>query len=206
METAHMPARAAPARREALPVRLRPHLGLRRALHDAGRPALPAGRKAGRPTRTIRSRTRRRRPKEKALALRGLAQKGDPLAVELFDFQARAMGLHIANLVAGARSGVRRHRRRADGPREHHRRVPRALPRLVRETARPHLWPVQRDRLTVVAVDAGRAVAGDRRRAGRAVSQPALSVPPVHPPTPPERHCGSPARAPSRYRCVTSPT
>ena len=37
-------------------------------------------------------------PKEKALALRGLAQKGDPLAVELFDFQARAMGLHIANL------------------------------------------------------------------------------------------------------------
>ena len=37
-------------------------------------------------------------PKQKALALRGLAQKGDKLAVELFDFQARAMGLHIANL------------------------------------------------------------------------------------------------------------
>ena len=37
-------------------------------------------------------------PKERALALRGLAQKGDALAVELFDFQARALGLHVANL------------------------------------------------------------------------------------------------------------
>ena len=31
-------------------------------------------------------------PKERAFALRGLAQKGDALAVELFDFQARAWG------------------------------------------------------------------------------------------------------------------
>ena len=31
--------------------------------------------------------------KEKVLSLRGLAQKGDPLAVEIFDFQARALGL-----------------------------------------------------------------------------------------------------------------
>jgi glucokinase len=37
--------------------------------------------------------------KEKALSLRGLAQKGDPLALEIFDFQARALGLHAANLV-----------------------------------------------------------------------------------------------------------
>ena len=36
--------------------------------------------------------------KERAFALRGLAQTGDPLALELFDFQARALGLHIANL------------------------------------------------------------------------------------------------------------
>src|SRR3954464_587829 len=34
-------------------------------------------------------------PRERALALRGLAQQGDPLAVELFDFQARALGIHI---------------------------------------------------------------------------------------------------------------
>jgi len=36
--------------------------------------------------------------KEKALSLRGLAQKGDPLAVEIFDFQAKVMGLHAASL------------------------------------------------------------------------------------------------------------
>src|SRR5208283_3823901 len=37
--------------------------------------------------------------KEKVLSLRTLAQKGDPLANEIFDFQARALGLHVASLV-----------------------------------------------------------------------------------------------------------
>jgi glucokinase len=37
-------------------------------------------------------------PKERSMALRGLAQKNDPLAVGIFDFQARALGLHVANL------------------------------------------------------------------------------------------------------------
>ena len=37
-------------------------------------------------------------PKHQALSLRGLAQKGDPLALEIFDLQARALGLHVANL------------------------------------------------------------------------------------------------------------
>jgi glucokinase len=36
--------------------------------------------------------------KEKAFALRSRAQKGDPLAIEIFDYQARALGLHVANL------------------------------------------------------------------------------------------------------------
>jgi predicted NBD/HSP70 family sugar kinase len=36
--------------------------------------------------------------KEKVLSLRTLAQKGDALALEIFDFQARALGLHVANL------------------------------------------------------------------------------------------------------------
>ncbi|MEI8294405.1 MAG: ROK family protein [bacterium] len=36
--------------------------------------------------------------KEKTLSLRTLAQKGDPLALEIFDFQAKALGLHVANL------------------------------------------------------------------------------------------------------------
>lgn len=36
--------------------------------------------------------------KERVLSLRGRAQKGDLLAVEIFDFQAMALGLHVANL------------------------------------------------------------------------------------------------------------
>lgn len=36
--------------------------------------------------------------KEKTLSLRTLAQNGDPLALEIFDFQAKALGLHVANL------------------------------------------------------------------------------------------------------------
>ncbi len=37
-------------------------------------------------------------PKHQALSLRGLAQKGDALALEIFDLQAKALGLHVANL------------------------------------------------------------------------------------------------------------
>lgn len=37
-------------------------------------------------------------PKKKALSLRGLAQEGDELALGLFDFQARAMGLLVGTL------------------------------------------------------------------------------------------------------------
>lgn len=36
--------------------------------------------------------------KEKVLSLRTLAQKGDPLALEIFDYQAKALGIHAANL------------------------------------------------------------------------------------------------------------
>jgi len=89
-------------------------------------------------------------PKQKALSLRGLAQKGDALAVELFDFQARAMGLHVANLVLALDpqfvvigSGLMDPESTTEAFRERYLR-------LVGETARPHLWPVQRDRLTIL--------------------------------------------------------
>jgi predicted NBD/HSP70 family sugar kinase len=36
--------------------------------------------------------------KEKVLSLRTRAQKGDPLALDIFDLQARALGLHVASL------------------------------------------------------------------------------------------------------------
>jgi glucokinase len=94
-------------------------------------------------------------PKEKALALRGLAQKGDPLAIGIFDFQARALGLHVANLAMAldpqfvviggglmdpeATTGEFRAR----------------YLRIVHESAQPYLWPAQRARMTIVPAALG---------------------------------------------------
>ncbi len=83
-------------------------------------------------------------PKERALALRGLAQKGDALAVELFDFQARALGLHVANLAMALDpqfvvigGGLMDPEATTEPFRERYLRI-------VRETAAPYLFPAQR--------------------------------------------------------------
>jgi glucokinase len=89
-------------------------------------------------------------PKEKALSLRGLAQKGDALAVEIFDFQAKAMGLHIARLamvldpqfvVIGG--GLMDPENTTEAFRQRYLQI-------LRDTAWPYLWPVQRERISVV--------------------------------------------------------
>lgn len=93
--------------------------------------------------------------KERALALRGLAQKGDALAVELFDFQARALGYHVVNLTMaldprfvviggglmdpGATTVAFRER----------------YLRLVRETAIPFMWPAQQATVKIVPAALG---------------------------------------------------
>src|SRR5262249_17475602 len=89
-------------------------------------------------------------PREKALALRGLAPKGDPLAVRLFDFQARPMGMHIPTLTLALGpefvvigGGLMDPESTTEAFRERYLRI-------VGETARPHLWPVQRERLTIL--------------------------------------------------------
>jgi glucokinase len=89
-------------------------------------------------------------PKEKVLSLRGLAQAGDALAVELFDFQARAMGLHIANLAMALDpqfvvigGGLMDPENTTEAFRERYLRI-------VRETAEVYLWPVQRERVTIL--------------------------------------------------------
>jgi glucokinase len=88
--------------------------------------------------------------RDRALSLRGLAQSGDPLAVELFDFQARAMGLHVANLsmaldpkfvVIGG--GLMDPENTTEDFRDRYLRI-------VRETASTYLWPVQRKSVTIV--------------------------------------------------------
>jgi glucokinase len=94
-------------------------------------------------------------PKERSMALRGLAQKEDPLALEIFDFQARALGLHVATLamaldptfvvIGGGlmdpeSTSAAFRARYLDG---------------VRRAADRYLWPVQRTRLTIVPAALG---------------------------------------------------
>jgi len=89
-------------------------------------------------------------PKEKALSLRGRAQKGDPLAVEIFDFQARVMGVHVANLVMALDPGIvviggGLMDQETTTPEFRERYV-----RIIQETARPYLWAQQRDTIKIV--------------------------------------------------------
>ena len=98
--------------------------------------------------------------KERVLALRGLAQKGDQLAGELFDFQARALGLHVAALAMALDpgfvvigGGLMDAEATTDAFRERYLRI-------VREAAMPYLWPAQKERLRIVP-----AVLGDLSQA-----------------------------------------
>jgi glucokinase len=94
-------------------------------------------------------------PRERALTLRGLAQRGDTLALDLFEFQARALGLHVAMLAMALDpefvvigGGLMDPGATTEAFRERYLRT-------VRETALPHLWPAQRSRLTVVPAALG---------------------------------------------------
>ncbi|NWG19349.1 MAG: ROK family protein [Chloroflexi bacterium] len=93
--------------------------------------------------------------RERAFALRGLAQHGDPLATELFDFQARALGLHVANLAMAfdmqyvvVGGGLMDPEATTAEFRERYLRI-------VRETADAYLWPPQRGYLTIVPAALG---------------------------------------------------
>ncbi|HET9221364.1 MAG TPA: ROK family protein [Roseiflexaceae bacterium] len=94
-------------------------------------------------------------PKERALTLRGLAQRGDALAVELFDFQARAMGLHVASLAMALDpqfvvigGGLMDAESTTEAFRARYLRI-------VRESGAPYLWPMQRAKLQIVPATLG---------------------------------------------------
>lgn len=93
--------------------------------------------------------------KDKALAVRGLAQQGDPLAVELFDFQARALGYHVANLAMALDpqfvilgGGLMDPEATVDAFCDRYLRI-------VRDTAAPLLWPAQRKQMSIVPAALG---------------------------------------------------
>ena len=93
--------------------------------------------------------------KEKVFALRTLAQKDDPLAVDIFNFQARALGLHMASLLMAVDAeyvviggGLIDPDATTPAFRERYLRI-------IRESAQPYLWPVQQKKLKVVPATLG---------------------------------------------------
>jgi glucokinase len=94
-------------------------------------------------------------PKKKVLALRDLAQKGDPLAVEIFDFQAKALGYHIVNLAMALDpqyfvigGGLMDPEATTEAFRTRYLRI-------VRETAMPLFFPRQRETVQIVPAALG---------------------------------------------------
>lgn len=119
----------------------------------SGLPQLLADRLASRPEHPLAKSAET--PKARALALRGLAQKGDALALELFDLQARAMGIHVANLAMALDpqffvigGGLMDPEATTEEFRDRYLRI-------VRTTAEPYLWPPQRGRVSIVAAKLG---------------------------------------------------
>lgn len=93
--------------------------------------------------------------KEKALSLRGLAQKGDPLAVEIFDFQAKAMGLHAAVLTMALDAEFVVIGGGLMDPESTTEEFRSRYLRILRENMEPRLWPAQRGRVKVVPAALG---------------------------------------------------
>jgi predicted NBD/HSP70 family sugar kinase len=94
-------------------------------------------------------------PKEKALSLRIRAQKGDTLAIEIFDFQARALGFHVANLTLALDAGIVII---GGGLMDHDMTTPEFRERYlrhIRESATPYFWPSQRGRIQIVPAALG---------------------------------------------------
>jgi glucokinase len=93
--------------------------------------------------------------KEKAMSVRSLAQKADPLAAEIFDFQARALGIHAALLCLALDPGFVVV---GGGLMDHEATTPEFRERyinILRESALPYLWPAQRATIKFAASELG---------------------------------------------------
>jgi glucokinase len=93
--------------------------------------------------------------KEKALSLRGRAQKGDRLANEIFDFQAKAIGLHAANLMMALDATFVVIGGGLMDPESTTEEFRSRYLRIVREHLEQTLWPAQRGRVKVVPASLG---------------------------------------------------
>jgi glucokinase len=93
--------------------------------------------------------------KEKVLSLRTRAQKGDALALEIFDFQARVMGLHVANLTMAFDAGIVV---LGGGLMDHEATTPEFRERYlngIRAAAQPYLWTPQQKTIQILPAALG---------------------------------------------------
>ena len=93
--------------------------------------------------------------KEKVLSLRTRAQKGDALALEIFDFQARVMGIHVANLTMAFDASIVVI---GGGLMDHESTTPEFRERYmngIRAAAKPYLWEPQKNTVKIVPAELG---------------------------------------------------
>jgi len=93
--------------------------------------------------------------KEKALSLRGLAQKGDALALEIFDLQAKALGIHVANLSMALDAEFVVIGGGLIDPHSTTEKFRNSYLTTIHASAEPWLWPVQRKVLQIVPASLG---------------------------------------------------
>jgi len=93
--------------------------------------------------------------KDKVLSLRGRAQKGDPLARDIFDFQAKALGLHVANLAMALDPEIVVIGGGLIDPDSTTPEFRERYLRIIHESALPYLFPFQRKVLKVVPATLG---------------------------------------------------
>ena len=93
--------------------------------------------------------------REKVFSLRSLAQKGDPLAVGIFDFQARALGLHAAVLSMALDPGFVVIGGGLMDPEATTPEFRERYLRVFREAAMPFLWPTQRATVKILPASLG---------------------------------------------------
>ena len=93
--------------------------------------------------------------KERAFSLRGLAQKGDQLAAEIFDFQAKALGLHVANLAMALDPKFVVIGGGLMDPEATNTTFRERYLEIVGANAREYLWPYQKDAITIVPAALG---------------------------------------------------
>ncbi len=94
-------------------------------------------------------------PKERVLSLRTLAQKDDPLAQEIFDFQARALGYHVANLVMALDPEFVVIGGGLMDPEATRAEFRERYLRILREAALPYFWPPQRNHVKIIPAALG---------------------------------------------------